>query len=305
VTAVRQLLVPAGEDTGEVGDDVGDELGDGQDDEQTGQTGQGAPAAGPGAPGNAQSSGQVPSQGAPQDTPPTGEETAASDAETDGGLGEDDGVQWVAADINGTWDDHVIATRYGHQPVPGGPVKIESYEIPYSIREDGQVLLGDPQPVTLTPISTGNAANTLPGMDASASTGSAGEVPSPLPGMIDDTTAAAKTFLAVGGMETKAGWVLSGLNRDRLVQAVQSLLDVLAAAGVTLNPPDPDEFGEQDVDELGADIATAVEGEQDTTAPSARPMQQRPIRGKRLIPSALYAAGLRTFLDAHADPELE
>ncbi|MDB5910689.1 MAG: hypothetical protein JWP34_4803, partial [Massilia sp.] len=72
----------------------------------------------------------------------------ADDGKDDTPLNAGGAGSWMWAEVNGTWDDHVIATRYGvNQAVPSAPPRVESYEIPYTITGDGQVQLSDPRPV--------------------------------------------------------------------------------------------------------------------------------------------------------------
>ncbi|TDB76374.1 hypothetical protein E1264_38645 [Actinomadura sp. KC216] len=206
-----------------------------------------------------------------------------------------DAPRWVSVEINGTWPDRVIATRYGINPTGAAPL-VESYEIPYEIIDDtGEIELGEPEPVklTITPIPTD-----LPGLEDPDEDG---EMVSPLPGMLEEAAATAKALYGLTpDLETKAGRVLSGLNARRLRAAVEQLIAVLYAAGVPITRPvdddarvdDPDV--DDEVDAAGADLAMAVAGDQVSTAPSAR------THRKQLLDPAAYAASLRTFLDVHS-----
>ncbi|GAA4085831.1 hypothetical protein [Actinomadura miaoliensis] len=159
--------------------------------------------------------------------------------------------------------------------------------------DTGEVELGEPEPVklTITPIPT-----ELPGLDDDGE-----EAVSPLPGMVEEAVATAKALYGLEPeLETKAGRVLSGLNARRLRAAVEQLIAVLYAAGVPITRPVDDDGkatetdDEDEGDAGGSDIATAVAGEQDSTAPSARTQR------KQLLDPAAYAASLRTFLDVHS-----
>ncbi|GAB2858455.1 hypothetical protein GCM10022221_67450 [Actinocorallia aurea] len=203
--------------------------------------------------------------------------------------GDDDGggaSVWTYLEINGTWDDHVLVTRF-----QAGMRAPESYEVYYAVGSNGQVEIGEVVRVRITV-----ATVPVDGQDA------LGEA-SPLPGMLDAAAAVVKSHLSAG-REVKAGRVLSGLNQRRLREAFQHLVDVLQAAGVTLplgdgkeEKDDDEEREEIPLDGAGVEIDAALAGELDSTAPSARRPQEKALTVLKDVPDPRsYADSLAGFL---------
>jgi 2'-5' RNA ligase len=126
--------------------------------------------------------------------------------------------------VVGTYDDRVIATLCHWQ----GNDDRSDYEFPYSIDADNVVVLGDPVDVTLSVTVE---------VDDPADAGEAFGDMLPIAELLDTLIAGAEKML-VAKMETKAGRVLSAANESRLQAAVESLLKVLAAAGVHIGEPE-------------------------------------------------------------------
>lgn len=174
-------------------------------------------------------------------------ERALSDALVPEGEPDGDGSGAVPSPchvfIDGTWPDRVICTVHDYS---GSDADNTSYEVAYSIDDDGTVTLGEPVQVRL--------AVTAERVDGEG--GDDGEVPVgdllPLSEMVELTTAGLNTL---NPGEVKAGRVLSASNMTRLRTAVEHLIHVLAAAGVRI--------GEQ----AEPDNPTV---DTETTAPSAR-----------------------------------
>lgn len=154
---------------------------------------------------------------------------------------DEDKYEWDYVDVRATWDDRVIATRHKWQPVECE----ESYEIPYTVDDDG-VNLGEMDPVILQVVAIaddsdddGSEADYDPRADAA-----------PLADLIQNVAFTVKATKP-GTIEGKAGRVLSGRNERRVRTAVRGLLDVLAAAGINIDPEeiDPrDTIGDFDLD---------------------------------------------------------
>lgn len=166
-----------------------------------------------------------------------------------------DRYEWDFVDIVGTWPDRVVATRVKFRP---GPHQEESYEVPYDVGDDGTVELGEPQPVELSVTVTHTS-------DGEAELPDADEIPIadllPIIAMVGKAADGGRTLL----LENKAGRVLSSANEQKLRSAVEHLVQVLTAAGVTIAVPD-------------------------TSAAD----------GKVMLPPDDYARGLQVILDAHA-----
>lgn len=176
--------------------------------------------------------------------------------------------EWDHVGVQGTWPDHVVATRSNWD---GDHDNCESFMVPYTIDSDGNVTLGDPQPVRLQ-------AMIVPG------TKDAEVPPSPVPGMIDD---AAYVVQAIRSVEGKAGRMLSGQNSDRIKRAVVTLLGVLLDAGVEIDPPHPP-AGEASGRQEGEPVTVP-----DTTSPGAREGKSEDLPdGKMVLPAAALAEGL-------------
>lgn len=122
--------------------------------------------------------------------------------------------KWVC--IEGTWPDRVIVT------VEHGPsgLRRDSYAVPYALTPVGDVMLGEPQPVTIT---------VTPAVTPMAVAAKADS--------IIRLAAALGAELGVGGLEVKAGRVLSAVNEERLRVAAERLIEVLRAAGIDITGP--------------------------------------------------------------------
>jgi HK97 family phage prohead protease len=141
--------------------------------------------------------------------------------------------EWDHVTIDGTYPDHVIATRYRWDSVGDDS---ETFQVPYSWGPDGMVLLGDPEQVDLAIVVMSD------GGDHAEEYKDALTLDSVAPAVQVLTDAAALAARALqASPEGKAGRVLSGRNQSRLQEALQGLVDVLAAAGVRLGPDDGDE----------------------------------------------------------------
>jgi hypothetical protein len=123
-------------------------------------------------------------------------------------------------DVIGTYPDHVIVVRHTNDTATG-------YDVPYTVNPDG-VRLGEPEEVTLTVVAVQEAT----GEDTDVPVGDL----LPLPELVEQVVNGFKT-LDPG--EVKAGRVLSGANADRLRAAVQHLVEVLAAAGISITEVEP------------------------------------------------------------------
>lgn len=190
---------------------------------------------------------------------------------------EEDRYEWDHVSVDGTWDDRVIASRMKWR---GGDDQRETFEMTYTLTDDG-VDLGDPEPVTLQVVVTtedgGEADDYAPVADAL-----------PLAELIENVAFAIKVT-KVPTIEGKAGRVLSGRNERRLRDAMQNLIDVLAAAGVNINPER--EPGE---DTVRHDTARADDQRREvdpsidlaSTAPST-------VTGRKELTRAQVAADLR------------
>jgi hypothetical protein len=184
---------------------------------------------------------------------------------------------WVQ--VVATYDDRAVCYVEYPGPVEHG----EAYDVPYSIDEQtGEAVLGEPRSVSLTltaePDGDGGEA-AAPG-DAL-----------PIADKVDQAAMMAK--LLTFAPEAKSGRVLSTANADRLRRAVESLLAVLAAAGVPID---------RDHKQPNEEPPPAAIVHRDSTAPSAAadtaPMQGKTVHvqiepGQVLLDPALYARALR------------
>lgn len=172
---------------------------------------------------------------------------------------DDDHRDRYGITIEGTWPDRVVVTV---RDWTGVGIDGTTYEVSYSITEDGTVQLGEPEQVQLTVV-------VLDADDAEVADVPPGDM-LPLAEMVETVAAGFKTLT---GREGKAGRVLSASNAQRLRAAVEHLISVLAAAGIEVG----DSAGR-----TGEDPRVDTE----TTAPSARDT------GSKTIPADEVAAVL-------------
>lgn len=167
--------------------------------------------------------------------------------------------EWSYVEVVGTFPDRgqVIARRSAW----GGPNagQNETYQLDYTVNQDGTVDLGDPEPVWIEV--------TAEVMTAGVDRADDEDAPSPGPEYvllgalkgIEQCTLSVQVA-AHFAAETKAGRVLSGANETRLKAAVEHLVAVLDAAGVRINTaPGTD-----------PDALTKPTTTPDSTAPTAR-----------------------------------
>lgn len=128
--------------------------------------------------------------------------------------------------MDGTWEDRLVCTVNNWSS--GTSENCSTYELPYSINDDGSVSLGKPEEVRL-------AIRIIPAPGESDE-GELEDVPPgdfmALPEMVGDVVRAIKSC----GPEAKAGRVLSANNATRLKNVVETLISVLEAAGIEINP---------------------------------------------------------------------
>jgi phage head maturation protease len=146
---------------------------------------------------------------------------------------------WVC--VEGTWTDRIVVTHERGRDR-------DSYSIPYSLTPSGDVILGAPQPVTITVMPVITPAAVAAKADSLARL----------------TDALRSDLTASYGMETKVGKVLSSATEKRIRQAVEALIDVLRSAGVDIQASDPVEQPED------SPSVPSVMVDTDTTAPSVR-----------------------------------
>jgi hypothetical protein len=176
---------------------------------------------------------------------------------TTGGL-----PRWIVT-VNGTWPDHVIATRYD---TTGDLDDGESFSIAYTTDPDtGDVTLGEQTPVTLTVVAEPS--------DGTKSIGD-GERLSAVPILVEYVTGFVRR-----GLQVKQGRVLSEVNGKLLRGAVSQLIAVLNAAGIPLDTPPDDQPDQQDQ-------ALATTGAEplylpDSTAPGAQVVEGKSLVGPR------------------------
>lgn len=186
---------------------------------------------------------------------------------------------WVY--IDGTWDDHAVATyvAFGN----GSERQRQSYSVPYTW--DGEdITLGDPSPVQLQ-------VSVVP-MDAD------GDYDGDGPGEDDDDIADALVAPVISALgygsdglkgllahapETKVGMVLSGANGTRLKTAIEHLVQVAKAAGIDLSGLMPDHPG----------TATPLGQMPDTTAPGTPAAQS----GVKVLSTGQVEADLAEIRD--------
>jgi 2'-5' RNA ligase len=148
--------------------------------------------------------------------------------------------------MDGTWDDRVVCTVNNWREV--GDDKCRTYELSYTVNDDGSIILGDPEEVRL-------AVRVIEAPDSDPDDAEEAIPPGDLmylPEMVSDVVRAVKVC-STG--ERKAGRVLSANNATRLKQVVETLITVLEAAGIEINP------------DASATTPTVIDME--TTAPSA------------------------------------
>jgi hypothetical protein len=178
--------------------------------------------------------------------------------------------------VNGTWPDHVIATRFDMTSAGDDG---EAFQIPYTVAADGTVQLGDAEPVTLTVTAeSGDGTKTLAEEELSA-----------VPVLIEHITGHIRR-----GLQFKQGRVLSDVNVKLLRGAVDQLISVLTNAGIAIDVPG---------NETGEDQQDAEEGQSgvepvylpDSTAPAAQVLS-----GKVLLEPSLVARAYAIQAAAHS-----
>jgi hypothetical protein len=139
--------------------------------------------------------------------------------------------EWNDVDVQATFDDHVIATRFSWD---GPTTTNESFEVPYTMDDaTGLVSLGEPRKVRLNVVTVVEDDTTITPIDGFST----------VPDMVDAAAEGVKALLAAtqGQVETKAGKVLSGANEARLRAAAEHLFAVLRAAGIAVEEPGKNE----------------------------------------------------------------
>ncbi|MFD7450401.1 HK97 family phage prohead protease [Kitasatospora sp. NPDC059827] len=131
---------------------------------------------------------------------------------------EDDRLEYGTVQVIGTYPDRVIATVWQYTQDGFGS---SSWEVPYTLSDDGVPTVGQPSPVRLVLDVEGT------GPDAA------------LAALAPDVERVASQMKTLADLQHKAGRVLSGENADRLASAVQHLVAVLTAAGIDWQPPKP------------------------------------------------------------------
>lgn len=187
---------------------------------------------------------------------------------------------WDLAEVNATFPDRVVATRYR---TSGDSPGAESYEVGYEVGEDGTVTLADErEPVRLS-IATDGGEEPL---DASGA----------VPVMVESAAETVKTLLAAAG-EEKAGRVLSGANATRLRSAVEHLVAVLAAAGVRIDAAGAAERGEQgDTGQEPTQDEPVPTQVKDEPVAAAAEVKEAPVAGDVPRDPVAAAAYYREFL---------
>jgi hypothetical protein len=169
--------------------------------------------------------------------------------------------------VHGTWPDHVIASRID---TLGDPAAGQAFQIAYDVR-DGDVVLGEPQPVTLA-VDGGSEAKTA--------------ADEHLSGVV--ILAEHVTNVIRRGLQVKDGRALSSRNVGLLRGVLDTLVTVLRSAGV-----DVDLTGRQDDDDGPGSGSGRAEPMYlpDSTAPAAQVKQAAPALA--LLDPALQAQALR------------
>lgn len=175
--------------------------------------------------------------------------------------------EWPGVCIDGTFEDtdrpgtgYLIASRYKYD----GTDTRETYEMDWEVTPIG-VDLGEPQPRELQVVALGVEGDDVDEV-------SLGDV-IPFAENIMDVAHAFKAVTA--GVEVKAGRVLSGQNERRIREATETLVSVLAAAGVRISVQEHEEEddGKPDstTDPEKSDVRQPVDPMVDTstTSPSA------------------------------------
>lgn len=195
------------------------------------------------------------------------------------GSPDDDGrYEWDQVTLLGTWPDRVIARReqWGDDGIAGA----ESFEVGYTLGEDGAVELGNPRPVDVD-------VSTDPSFDATVLQASA-------TGALEDAVASVKLLFGQEDLQVKEGRVLSRVNLKKLQDAVTALLTVLAAAGVQIDQPS----NAQVKDEAQPVASEYMPIAADTTSQGARDLSMAGIArkdaqpGEAVISPDELAAGL-------------
>lgn len=176
--------------------------------------------------------------------------------------------------VNGTWPDHVIATRF--DMTGGGADDGDAFQVPYSTAADGSVQLGDTEPVTLTVTAETAGTKTLAEDELSG-----------VPVLVEYVTGHIRR-----GLQSKAGRVLSEINIKLLRGAVDQLISVLTNAGIPVDVPGTP-ADDQDINSGAAGTDPAYLP--DSTAPAAQVMT-----GKTLLEPGLVARAYAVTAAAHS-----
>ena len=181
--------------------------------------------------------------------------------------------EWDDISIVGTYDDHVIASRYKYDDTPVAPGEssrgTESFTIDYEW--DGEtVTLGEPVPVKLSVVTVVGEQKGIEPVDSMTG----------LPDMLAEVVEGVKAYwAATDPLEVKAGRVLSNANATRLKAAAEHLFAVMSAAGIEVAAPG----------DRKPTVDTLHDGEPDSTAPSAAATGKQPLAVKgRLDPETGY-----------------
>ncbi|GHE31499.1 hypothetical protein GCM10017673_37790 [Streptosporangium violaceochromogenes] len=169
-----------------------------------------------------------------------------------------------------TYPDLAVVTAERHGA-------LQAWQVPYTVA-GGDVELGDPQQVDLRVSTLGAERGTA------------------MAKALDGAVAAVKSLLAAGGVETKAGQVLSKVNSRKLLAAYTALGEVLRSAGV-----DVGQVVQQDVPEAEP-MPQEAPIQPDSTAPSALPAGVKSGTGRetQALTMAELLDGMQVIAAVHA-----